>query len=91
MKSLMLFAGLCLLVGGSIQMWSSVAMRRRGGSWRGLAVGGTAVAVWGALTLTGMLPGATPLGVGLVFVVAGAVWAGAVLTIRDARKSRSVR
>jgi hypothetical protein len=87
----MLFAGLGLLVGGSIQVWSSVVMRRQGRSWRGPAVAGTAVAVWGALHLTGVLPSATPLGMGLMFVVVGAIWTGALLTIRDARRARSVR
>ena len=54
MKTLFFLARLGLLVGGSIQLWSSAAFRRQGISWRGAAVGGTASVVYGALVLAGI-------------------------------------
>jgi hypothetical protein len=91
MKGLSLFAGCGLFVGGTLQMYASLAMRRRGTPCRGQALAATALALGGALTVTGVLPSATSLGVASVFIVAGAIWAGLVLHLRDARQSRSVR
>jgi hypothetical protein len=76
MKLAWQIGGLFLLVGGSIQLLWSVAMLRRGAPWRGLAVGGAALAVYGALLVAGVLPSPSRLGVGSVFLVAGLAWTG---------------
>lgn len=91
MRQLNLIAGLCLIVSASAQVWDSVAMRRRGASWRGTALTGAAFAVYGFLAVLGVVPSGTYLSAGLMSIIAVAASTGFWLNRRDARKSGPVR
>lgn len=82
---LFLIAGMMLLVGGLIGVWTSVLSRRRGEPWRGTALASAAFTVYGGLVLTGPGYNSTVAGAVMVWIIAAAVWAGLWIAYRERR------
>jgi len=88
--TILLIGGLLTLVGGVAMLWSSVREYRRGEpSARSRIVTAGALAVYGALTLSGVM--FTIAGAVAVWVIAALVWVGLHLSFRDRRRARQGR
>lgn len=84
MRTMLTLAGICLVIGGCGQAWTSAARFRRGAPWRGMALSGIAAIVYGILALAGIIGSGTVVGDVLIWIVAVAIWAAWWLNRRDA-------
>ena len=91
MQTLMLGAGLCLLIGGAMFAWMAATMRRTGRPWRGSALSAGASVLYAGVILSGRFNPPTALGAALVAVVAALMWVGVIISLRERRKAEAGR
>lgn len=89
MRPVVLVAGVLLLIAGIAQLYAAMRSRARGNPWHGIALMAIALALYGVLTLSGVVFNGTVLSAVLVWLIAGAMWCGWWLQRRG--KARDVR
>lgn len=83
--NLLQIAGILLLAGGLVGLWGSLRARRQGNPWQGNGLTSLAWAVYGGLTLAGLVFNGTFVGAIIMGALVAAVFTGMLIARRERR------